>query len=67
MVEFKEVVRGQKVVAYFKGSSKPEVQRAVQNYLKDYPFAGYMTEVDKEGENVDGGYYAHILRLGSAD
>lgn len=67
MVDFKEVVRGRKVVAYFKGDSKPEVDRAVQDYLKDYPFTGYMTEIEKEGENLDGGYYTHLLRLGSAD
>lgn len=67
MVDFKEVVRGRKVVAYFKGGSKPEVQKAVQDYLNDYPFAGFMTEIEKEGENMDGGYYTHVLRLGSAD
>lgn len=55
------------MVAYFKGDSKPEVQRAVQNYLNDYPFAGFMTEIEKEGENLDGGYYIHLLRLGSCD
>lgn len=54
-------------MGYFKGSSKPEVQKAVQDYLNDYPYAGYMTEVDKEGENADGGYYVHVIRLGSAD
>lgn len=67
MVNFKEVVAGAKVIAYFKGTSKPEVQKAVQDYMQEYPFAGYMTEVEKEGENIDGGYYAHVYRLGSAD
>jgi len=54
-------------MAYFKGYSKPEVDKAVQDYLKEYPYAGYMTEIEKEGENMDGGYYAHLLRLGSCD
>lgn len=67
MVTFKEIAVGRKVMGYFKGSSKPEVQKAVQDYLNDYPYAGYMTEVDKEGENADGGYYVHVIRLGSAD
>jgi hypothetical protein len=67
MINFREVAVGRKVMAYFKGYSKPEVDKAVQDYLKEYPYAGYMTEIEKEGENMDGGYYAHLLRLGSCD
>lgn len=66
-ISFKEVAVGSKVMAYFKGSSKPDVEKAVQKYLLDYPFAGYGTTVEKSGDNIDGGYYVHIYRLGSCD
>lgn len=50
-------------MAYFKGTTKPEVEKAVLKYLQDYPYSGYLTSIEKQGENMDGGYYAHVLRL----
>jgi hypothetical protein len=67
MVTFKEVTVGGKVGAYFKGSSKSEVEQAAMDYMAEYPFAGYLTEVEKKGENIDGGYYIHIWRRASCD
>lgn len=67
MVNFKEVTVGGKVGAYFKGSSKSEVEQAAMDYMAEYPFAGYLTEVEKKGENMDGGYYIHIWRRASCD
>lgn len=66
-VSFKEIAVGRKVMAYFKGSSKPDVEKAVQKYMNDYPYGGYLTSIERFGENVDGGYYVHVFRLGSCD
>jgi hypothetical protein len=63
MVNFKEMSVGKKVVGYFKGDSKPEVQMAIQKYMVEYPFHVYRTVIDRQGDNPDGGYWAHTLRL----
>jgi hypothetical protein len=67
MVNFREVSVGRKVMAYFKGDFKPEVDKAVEKYFLEYPYGGYLTSIEKSGENVDGGYFVHIYRLGSCD
>lgn len=50
-------------MAYFKGEAKPEVEKAVLRYMQQYPYAAYLTAVEKEGDNMDGGYYTHVIRL----
>ena len=67
MIEYKEIVRGMRVYGYFKADTKAEVDEAMKKYFNDYPFGGYLTEVMRQGENLDGGYYAHVVRLGSCD
>ena len=67
MVTFKEVTVGGKVGAYFKGSIKSEVEQAAMDYMAEYPFGAYLTEVEKKGENIDGGYYIHIWRRARND
>lgn len=63
MVTIKEIGVGRKVMAYFKGEAKPEVEKAVLRYMQQYPYAAYLTVVEKEGDNMDGGYYTHVIRL----
>lgn len=63
MINFREMKVGSKVVGYFKGIHKSEVHSEVQKYLVKYPFHVYRTIIDREGDNADGGYWAHTLRL----
>jgi hypothetical protein len=67
MVNFKEIVRGSKVYGYFKTDTRPEMDEALKKYFNDWPFGGYLTEVVRQGENMDGGWYAHTIRIGSCD
>ena len=67
MVSFKEEQIGSKVRIYFRGTVKAEVEKAMLDYMKDYPYAGYLTQVEKHGENMDGGYYMHLWRVAKGD
>jgi hypothetical protein len=35
--------------------------------MAEYPFGVYLTEVEKKGENMDGGFYIHIWRRARND
>jgi len=67
LVSFKEVFMGSKVMVYFKGPVQSEVDEAVRRYMYQYPYAGYLTSINRSGENVDGGYYVHLYRIRSCD
>jgi len=44
-----------------------EVQKAVDQYVKDFPQEGYMTEVKSLGKTDDGVFYAKLVRYASCD
>ena len=66
MVHIKEIESGFKVSVMFEGDLE-SVKKAVLEYVKDYPEAGYMTHIIEEGQNLDGSHYCKIWRLASCD
>lgn len=50
------------------GKTKEELEKAIDDYLMHYPYAGYMTSVSRSREPDGQGYWlAHVDRLRSAD
>lgn len=70
MVKVEESPGSSEVVARFLADTKDELDQAILAYLKDYPYAGYMThEVATPYEKYtdDGKLVAKYWRLASCD
>lgn len=66
MKQLKEVDSGSHTTVLIEGSVD-EVQKMIDDYLKDYPENAYMTHINEEGMRLDGGYYCKLWRLSSCD
>ena len=66
-MQFKETTFGNSVTAYFKSPGPEALDTAVSNYMKDYPYAGYMTYIIEQGQESDGTHYCKLSRMASCD
>jgi hypothetical protein len=67
MTEVKENDTGGITYVSFIADTAEELVSSVEAYLRDYPYAGYMTHEMDNGQTLSGKVYANFWRRSSCD